>query len=177
MNHQMINASIITIGDELLIGQVIDTNSAYIAQELNKIGVWVKRRVSVGDMKEDIKRALDEESKHSDIILMTGGLGPTADDITKPVLCEYFGGEMIVNEQVLNHVRYLFEKVYRRPGPLLEVNLKQAEVPSVCTVLHNERGTAPGMWFESKGKVFVSMPGVPHEMKGLLQEKVIPKLK
>ena len=172
----MINASIITIGDELLIGQVVDTNSAYIAQELNKIGVWVKRRVSVGDVKEDIKRALDEESKHSDIILITGGLGPTADDITKPVLCEYFGGQMIVNEQVLSHVRYLFEKVYRRPGPLLEVNLRQAEVPSVCTVLHNARGTAPGMWFESKGKVFVSMPGVPHEMKGLLQEKVIPKL-
>jgi len=108
---------------------------------------------------------------------MTGGLGPTADDITKPVLCEYFGGQMIVNEEVLNHVRYLFEKVYRRPGPLLEVNLKQAEVPSVCTVLHNARGTAPGMWFELKGRVFISMPGVPHEMKGLLQEKVIPKLK
>jgi nicotinamide-nucleotide amidase len=177
MNLQMINASVVTIGDELLIGQVVDTNSAYIAQELNKIGVWVKRRVSVGDVKDDIKRALDEESQYSDIIVMTGGLGPTADDITKPVLCEYFGGQMIVNEEVLNHVRYLFEKVYRRPGPLLEVNLKQAEVPSVCTVLHNARGTAPGMWFEAKGKVFVSMPGVPHEMKGLLQEKVIPKLK
>jgi len=93
------------------------------------------------------------------------------------VLCEYFGGQMIVNEQVLDHVRYLFEKVYRRPGPLLEVNIKQAEVPNVCSVLHNERGTAPGMWFESNGKVFVSMPGVPHEMKGLLREKVIPKLK
>ena len=173
----MINASIITIGDELLIGQVVDTNSAFIAQELNKTGIWVSRRVSVGDAKDDIKTALDEESKYSQIILMTGGLGPTADDITKPVLCEYFGGQMIVNEQVLNHVRYLFEKVYRRPGPLLEVNLKQAEVPSVCTVLHNARGTAPGMWFEQKGRVFVSMPGVPHEMKGLLVEKVIPKLK
>jgi nicotinamide-nucleotide amidase len=173
----MINASIITIGDELLIGQVIDTNSAYIAQELNTIGVWVSRRVSVGDVKEDIKKALDEESKHADIILMTGGLGPTADDITKPVLCEYFGGQMIVNEEVLNHVRYLFEKVYRRPGPLLDANLRQAEVPSVCTVLHNARGTAPGMWFELNEKVFISMPGVPHEMKGLLQEKVIPKLK
>jgi nicotinamide-nucleotide amidase len=177
MNLQMINASVVTIGDELLIGQVVDTNSAYIAQELNKIGIWVKRRVSVGDVKDDIKRALDEESQYSDIIVMTGGLGPTADDITKPVLCEYFGGQMIVNEEVLNHVRYLFEKVYRRPGPLLEVNLKQAEVPSVCTVLHNARGTAPGMWFETKGKVYVSMPGVPNEMKGLLQEKVIPKLK
>jgi len=177
MNQRMIYGSIITIGDELLIGQVVDTNSAHIAQEMNKIGVWIKRRVAVGDSKEDIKKALDEESKHSDIIILTGGLGPTADDITKPVLCEYFGGQMIVNEQVLDHVRYLFEKVYRRPGPLLEVNIKQAEVPNVCSVLHNERGTAPGMWFESKGKVFVSMPGVPHEMKGLLREKVIPKLK
>ena len=173
----MIYGSIITIGDELLIGQVVDTNSAYIAQEMNKIGVWIRQRVAVGDVKEDIKKALDEESKHSDIIILTGGLGPTADDITKPVLCEYFGGQMIVNEQVLDHVRYLFEKVYRRPGPLLEVNIKQAEVPNVCSVLHNERGTAPGMWFESNGKVFVSMPGVPHEMKGLLREKVIPKLK
>ena len=173
----MIYGSIITIGDELLIGQVVDTNSAYIAQEMNKIGVWIRQRIAVGDVKEDIKKALDEESKHSDIIILTGGLGPTADDITKPVLCEYFGGQMIVNEQVLDHVRYLFEKVYRRPGPLLDVNIKQAEVPNVCSVLHNERGTAPGMWFESKGKVFVSLPGVPHEMKGLMQEKVIPKLK
>jgi len=172
----MVYASILTIGDELLIGQVVDTNSSYIAQELNKIGVWVKRRVSVGDVKEDIRKALDEESKHSQIILMTGGLGPTADDITKPLLCEYFGGQMIVNEEVLNHVKYLFEKVYRRPGAILEVNLKQAEVPNICTVLHNERGTAPGMWFEKNGKVFVSMPGVPHEMKGLMKEKVIPKL-
>ena len=173
----MIYASIITIGDELLIGQVVDTNSAYIAQELNKIGVWVKRRVSVGDSKDDIRRALDEESKQSDIILMTGGLGPTADDITKPVLCEYFGGKMIMNEQVLAHVKYLFEKVYRRPGPILDVNIKQAEVPDVCQVLHNARGTAPGMWFEKNGKVYASMPGVPHEMKGLMQEQILPKLK
>jgi len=173
----MIIASIITIGDELLIGQVVDTNSAWIAQELNKIGVWVKRRISVGDNKDDIRKALDEESRGANIILMTGGLGPTADDITKPILCEYFGGKMIVNEEVLNHVKFLFEKVYRRPGAILEVNLKQAEVPDVCQVLHNARGTAPGMWFEKGEKVFVSMPGVPHEMKGLMQEKVLPRLK
>jgi nicotinamide-nucleotide amidase len=177
MNQQMINASIITIGDELLIGQVIDTNSAHIAQELNKIGVWVKRRVSVGDVKEEIRKALDAETRESQIVIMTGGLGPTADDITKSLLCEYFGGQMIVNEQVLNHVRYLFDKVYRRQGPILDINLKQAEVPDVCTVLHNARGTAPGMWFETKGKVYVSLPGVPHEMKALLKEEVIPKLK
>jgi len=172
----MINATIITIGDELLIGQVVDTNSAWIAQELNRIGIWIRRRVAVGDVKDEIKKALDEESQSADIIIMTGGLGPTADDITKPLLCEYFGGQMIVNEHVLTHVRYLFEKVYRRPGPILETNLKQAEVPDICTVLHNARGTAPGMWFEKNEKVFISLPGVPHEMKGLMTEHVLPKL-
>src|SRR6187551_3659934 len=147
MNLNTVNASIITIGDELLIGQTIDTNSAFIGQELNKIGVWVKRRVAVGDVYDDIWQALDEESKHSQIIIITGGLGPTADDITKPLLCKYFGGQLVVNEKVLAHVKHLFEKVFRRPGPMLESNLKQAEVPDVCTVLHNARGTAPGMWF------------------------------
>jgi len=192
MSRKQINASIITIGDELLIGQTIDTNSAFIAQELNKIGVWVKRRVAVGDVYEDIWQALDEESKHSEIIIITGGLGPTADDITKPLLCKYFGGKLVINEKVLEHVKYLFEKVFRRPGPVLETNLKQAEVPDVCTVLHNARGTAPGMWFEApsksppkgetsegslnKKKIFISLPGVPHEMKGLITNEVIPRL-
>ncbi len=146
---KQINASIITIGDELLIGQTIDTNSAFIAQELNKIGVWVRRRVAVGDVYDDIWQALDEESCQSDIIIITGGLGPTADDITKPLLCKYFGGKLIVNEKVLEHVKYLFEKIFRRPGPMLERNLKQAEVPDNCIVLHNKRGTAPGMWFKA----------------------------
>ena len=144
---KQITASIITIGDELLIGQTIDTNSAFIAQELNKIGVWVKRRVAVGDNESDIWQALDDEGKITDIIIITGGLGPTADDITKPLLCKYFGGKLVINHEVLAHVTYLFEKVYRRPGPLLEANKKQAEVPDVCTVLHNARGTAPGMMF------------------------------
>ena len=171
-----INASIITIGDELLIGQTIDTNSAFIAQELNKIGVWVKRRVAVGDVWDDIWQALDEEGNNSDIIIITGGLGPTADDITKPLLCKYFGGRLVVNEDVLKHVKYLFEQVYRRPGPLLERNLKQAEIPDVCTVLHNARGTAPGMWFKKDDRVFISLPGVPHEMKGLMIDQVIPRL-
>ncbi len=142
-----INASIITIGDELLIGQTIDTNSAFIARELNKIGVWVRRRVAVGDVYDDIREVLDEEGENSDIVIMTGGLGPTADDITKPLLCNYFGGKLIVDEKVLAHVKYLFEIVFRRPGPMLERNLKQAEVPDTCSVLHNSRGTAPGMWF------------------------------
>ena len=171
-----VNASIITIGDELLIGQTIDTNSAWIGQELNKIGVWLKRRVAVGDVWDDIWNALDAESKESDIIIITGGLGPTADDITKPLLCKYFGGKLIVNEEVLKHVKYLFDKVYRRPGPMLERNLKQAEVPDVCTVLHNARGTAPGMWFEKDGKIYVSLPGVPHEMKGLMINEVLPRI-
>lgn len=142
-----VNASIITIGDELLIGQTIDTNSAFIAQELNKIGVWVRRRLAVGDVYDDIWDALDEEGEQSDIVIITGGLGPTADDITKPLLCNYFGGKLVVNEEVLAHVKLLFEKVFRRPGPILERNLKQAEVPDVCEVLFNKRGTAPGMWF------------------------------
>lgn len=176
MSSNSVNASIITIGDELLIGQTIDTNSAFIAQELNKIGVWVRRRVAVGDLYDDIWNALDEESKQSDIIIITGGLGPTADDITKPLLCKYFGGKLVVNEQVLAHVKHLFENIYRRPGPILERNLKQAEVPDVCTVLHNARGTAPGMLFHKDRRAFISLPGVPHEMKGLMTSEVIPRL-
>ena len=172
-----INASIITIGDELLIGQTIDTNSAFIAQELNKTGIWIKRKMAVGDVWDDIWQALDEESKYAQIVLITGGLGPTADDITKPLLCKYFGGKLVVNEAVLAHVKYLFERVFRRPGPMLERNLKQAEVPDTCTVLHNAIGTAPGIWFEKDGKIFISMPGVPMEMKGLIMNEVIPRLK
>lgn len=168
-----ITASIITIGDELLIGQTIDTNSAWMAQELNKIGVWVKRRVAVGDNREDIWQALDNESNEADIVLITGGLGPTADDITKPLLCDYFGGKMIVNEEVLQHVKNIFRRINR---PLIDRNLKQAEVPDVCEVLMNERGTAPGMLFRKGKKLFISMPGVPHEMKGLMSNKVLPLL-
>ena len=166
--------SIITIGDELLIGQVIDTNSAWMAQQLNKAGIGVSRRVAVGDKWDDIWKALDEESQHADIILITGGLGPTADDITKPLLCKYFNGNMIISEAALENVRYLFEKVFKRE--LTDRNIKQAEVPDSCTVINNKRGTAPGMWFEKNGKVFVSMPGVPHEMKGMMETDVIPLL-
>lgn len=173
MQTTNIYASIITIGDELLIGQTIDTNSAWMAQELNKIGVWVKRRVAVGDSRESIWQSLDEELKQSDIVLLTGGLGPTADDITKQLLCDYFGGKMVVNEQVLEHVKNIFLRLKR---PLLERNLKQAEVPDVCEVLMNERGTAPGMLFRRQEKIIVSMPGVPHEMKGLISKKVVPLL-
>jgi nicotinamide-nucleotide amidase len=172
-----VNAAIITIGDELLIGQTIDTNSAFIAQELNKIGIWMKRRIAIGDVKEEISNALTEQSKDCNVIIITGGLGPTADDITKPTLCEYFGGKLVMHQPTLEHVTYLFEHVFRRPMPLLERNRKQAEVPDVCTVLKNERGTAPGMWFEKDNIFYVSLPGVPHEMKGLMNDSVIPKLK
>ena len=169
----MTQASIITIGDELLIGQVIDTNSAWMAQELNKAGIRVVRRVAVGDVWDEIWTALDEEQKHADIILITGGLGPTADDITKPLLCKYFGGNMVVDEAAKQNVLDIFTKLNR---PIIERNLKQAEVPDVCTVLQNKRGTAPGMLFKKEGKVFISLPGVPHEMKGLMTDDVIPLL-
>lgn len=169
----MTQASIITIGDELLIGQVIDTNSAWMAQELNKWGIRVMRRVAVGDVWEEIWAALDEEQKHAGIILITGGLGPTADDITKPLLCKYFDGKMVVNEEARQNVIDIFTKLNR---PIIERNLKQGEVPDTCTVIQNKRGTAPGMWFNKNGKVFISMPGVPHEMKGMVEHDVIPML-
>jgi nicotinamide-nucleotide amidase len=174
MNNDRVYASIITIGDELLIGQTIDTNSAWMAQELNKLGIWVKRRVAVGDVWDEIWNALDEESRHAQVILITGGLGPTADDITKPLMCSYFGGKMITDEGALENVKNIFEKYIKRP--MLDVNLKQAEVPDVCTVIQNKRGTAPGMWFEKDGKVFISMPGVPHEMKGMMTDYILPRL-
>ncbi len=170
----MTQASIITIGDELLIGQVVDTNSTWMAQQLNKAGILVIRRIAVGDVWEDIWKALDEENKHADIILITGGLGPTADDITKPLLNKYFGGKLVVDEGALQNVKYFFEKVLNRP--MIKRNLQQAEVPDVCQVIQNKRGTAPGMWFEKDGKVFVSMPGVPFEMKGMMDDYVIPEL-
>ena len=169
----MTQASIITIGDELLIGQVIDTNSAWMAQELNKSGIRVARRVAVGDVWDEIWTALDEEQKYADIILITGGLGPTADDITKPLLCKYFNGTMIVDEGAKQNVIDIFTKLNR---PIIDRNLKQAEVPDSCTVLLNKRGTAPGMLFKKDGKIFISLPGVPHEMKGLMTDDVIPAL-
>lgn len=166
-------ASIITIGDELLIGQVIDTNSAWMAQQLNEAGIFVQERLSVGDVWYDMWKALDACASRSPIVLITGGLGPTADDITKPLLCEYFGGRLVMNESVLEHLENIFRKLNR---PMIDRNRKQAEVPDVCTVLFNERGTAPGMWFEKDGVIFVSMPGVPHEMKGIMTKEVLPRL-
>ena len=170
---EKIVAAIITIGDELLIGQVVDTNSAWMAQELNKVGVWVQHRVAVGDSRADIWDGLEQEAERARIILITGGLGPTADDITKPLLNEYFGGKMIVDEGALANVKHIFERLQR---PMIARNLQQAEVPDTCTVIPNRRGTAPGMWFEKEGRIFVSMPGVPHEMKGMMTDYVLPAL-
>ena len=171
----MIRASIITIGDELLIGQVVDTNSAWMAQELNKIGIWVIHRIAVGDSWTDIRNALDREAGEAEIILITGGLGPTADDITKPLLSEYFGGKLVVNQDALDNVKHIFEKVLKRP--MIERNYRQAEVPDNCLVIQNKRGTAPGMWFERNGKNYVSMPGVPYEMKSMMNDFILPALK
>lgn len=172
---QLIKASIITVGDELLIGQVIDTNSAYIAQSLNKIGVTVNNRIAVGDDKDAILETLSITSKQSNIIILTGGLGPTVDDITKPLLNEYFGGKLITHQPTLDHITDIFVNKYKRP--LIDRNIKQAEVPDVCEVLFNENGTAPGMLFNKDGILYFSLPGVPHEMKGLVDKYVIPKIK
>lgn len=170
---EKVTATIITIGDELLIGQTIDTNSAWMAQQLNAAGIWVHRRVAIGDDANAIAQALDEEKSKTNIILITGGLGPTADDITKPTLCKYFGGKLV--EHAPTKAR-LIEMMQKRGLATLDRNMQQAMVPDVCTVIDNLRGTAPGMWFEQKGKVFVSMPGVPFEMKGLMEASVIPAL-
>lgn len=167
-----IRATIITIGDELLIGQVIDTNSAFIAQALNKIGILVSNRIAVGDDKASIIEALDQSIKKNKVVILTGGLGPTADDITKPLLNEYFKGKMTIDQQTLAHITYIFEKVHQRP--MIDRNIKQAEVPDTCKVLFNQTGTAPGMLFEKEGVLIFSLPGVPHEMKWLTENKVIP---
>jgi len=176
-----INASIITIGDELLIGQTIDTNSAFIGQELNKIGIWVKRRVAVGDVYDDIWKALEEERTYSRLIIITGGLGPTADDITKPLLCDYFETKLVRNEAVLAHLHNLYVNVYKRKAYLTEQNIKQADLPESCTILHNAHGSAAGMWFERQNEdrekiIFISMPGVPYEMKKIFTEEALPKI-
>ncbi len=175
MSKTIIQASIITIGDELMIGQVIDTNSAWLAQELNNMGIWMRRRVAVGDNFEEMRRAFEEESKHSSLILITGGLGPTADDITKPFLCDYFSTSLVIDNTVLEHITHLFENVLKKP--MIERNRKQAEVPMGCKVIPNARGTAPGMMLEKNGVVYISMPGVPHEMKGMMKDHVLDMLK
>lgn len=167
-------ASVITIGDEILVGQIVDTNAAYISQSLGNIGITVRERVSVGDTADEIRRALDRELSLSEIVVMTGGLGPTKDDVTKRTLAAYFGCGMVRHQPTYDMVR---EMLLRRGIEFSELNRRQADVPECCTVLPNRNGTAPGMWFERDGKVVVSLAGVPFEMKALMDEQVVPLLK
>ena len=167
-------AHIITIGDEILIGQIVDTNSAYISKVLNEIGISVYQISSVQDDRDHILESFAFAKANSDIIIITGGLGPTKDDITKHTFCEFFNDELVLSQEVLDHVTHIFKAYVKRP--LLEANKTQALVPSKATILTNRFGTAPGMWMEQDGKVFISMPGVPHEMKGLMENSVLAKL-
>lgn len=173
MQQEQIRAEIIAIGDELLIGQTINTNASWLGEQLNTIGVKIHRSLVISDDRGEIVSALDEASSRSQIIIMTGGLGPTKDDITKHTLCSYFNTELQINEQALERIADFFN---RRGLPMLEVNLQQAALPIACTVIHNHRGTACGMWFERGGRVFISMPGVPYEMKGMMEDEVFDKL-
>ena len=166
-------STIVTIGDEILIGQILDTNSRYISQALNRIGVVVAERTSIGDSAEQIVATLDRALAQSDVVIITGGLGPTKDDITKHTLARYFNSELIYNEQVGSFVEQLLS---RRGIAFTELNRGQAMVPECCTVLHNGHGTAPGMWFERDGKVVISLPGVPFEMRHLIDDSVVPML-
>ena len=167
-------AEIITIGDEILIGQIVDTNSAYISKELNKVGIQVYQITSVQDERAHILKALSHAKNNADLVLVTGGLGPTKDDITKQVFCEFFDDTLVENPEVLAHINSLFLKHFHREP--LPSNLLQALVPSKAIVLPNRHGTAPGMWLEKDNTVFVSMPGVPYEMKYLIQDEVIPRV-
>ena len=167
-------AEIITIGDEILIGQIVDTNSVFIAKELNKIGVSVFQITSIQDDKTHILEALRNAESRVDIVIITGGLGPTKDDITKHTICEFFEDTLVQDELVLDNLKKLFRHTDYKI--LTKTNLEQALVPSKAIVLHNEIGTAPGMYFRKSGKVFISLPGVPYEMEALIKEKVVPKL-
>ncbi|MGX1024869.1 competence/damage-inducible protein A [Psychroflexus sp. MBR-150] len=168
-------AEIITIGDEILIGQIVDTNSAFLGQQLNKIGIEIIQITSIKDEQSHILKALKDAETRADIIITTGGLGPTKDDITKHTLCQYFNDELVLDQKTLEHVENIFEKYISHP--ILEANRSQAYLPSKCLALNNQYGTAPGMWFEKDNKVFISMPGVPYEMKALMRNEVIPRLK
>lgn len=168
-------AEIITIGDELLIGQVTDTNSVFIAKALNRIGVSVYQITSVQDEKAHILKALKEAEDNADIIIITGGLGPTKDDITKKTIAEYFDDTLVRDASVLKNIEQLWEKYIKQP--LAQVNKDQALIPSKSTALMNTLGSAPGMWIEKNNKVFISLPGVPFEMQALISHQVIPKLK
>ncbi|AOZ98180.1 competence/damage-inducible protein A [Flavobacterium commune] len=167
-------ATIVTIGDEILIGQIIDTNSGFIAKSLDKIGVEIHEMISISDDKQHILDTFEKLQNKVDLVIITGGLGPTKDDVTKKTFCDYFEDELIVDQAVLKHVTQLIEGFYKRT--ITQINKDQALVPSRCTVLHNQVGTAPGMWMKKENTVFVSLPGVPFEMKYLVENEIIPKV-
>ncbi|MBO7264762.1 MAG: competence/damage-inducible protein A [Alistipes sp.] len=168
-------ATVITIGDEILIGQIVDTNTVSIARQLNNVGIRIAEKLSIGDDKQSIVETLERAARNSNVVIITGGLGPTKDDITKHTLAQYFGSKLVYNEVEGEHVRGLLA---RRGIPFTELNRGQAMLPECCTVLHNAHGTAPGMWFDTpEGGVVVSLPGVPFEMEHLMQDLVIPMLK
>ena len=167
-------ATIITIGDEILIGQIVDTNSVSIAKHLNAAGIVVHEKVSIGDDSTQIVRSVERALGDSNVVVITGGLGPTKDDITKKTLAGMFGCELVPDQRVADHVKRMLEG---RGIEFNELNRGQAMVPACCTVLFNAHGTAPGMWFERNGKVVVSLPGVPYEMEHLMQDEVMPRLK
>ncbi len=169
------NAEIITIGDEILIGQIVDTNSAHIAQELNKIGIAVHQILSIQDDKAHILSTLKDVSTRADVVIITGGLGPTKDDVTKYTLCEFFDDTLVLNQVVLNHIEDLFKKIQNTP--ISDLNREQAMVPSRATIMNNKYGTAPGLWFKKDKTVIIAIPGVPFEMKMLMEKEIIPKLK
>jgi nicotinamide-nucleotide amidase len=169
-----LKATIVTIGDEILIGQITDTNSGYIAKSLDKIGVEICEIISISDNKNHILETFAKLQNSVDLVVITGGLGPTKDDITKHTLCEYFNDTLIRNQEVEEHVVALFERVLKIPAS--QVNKDQALVPSMCQVLHNAVGTAPGMWIKKENTVFISLPGVPYEMKSIVTNEIIPKI-
>lgn len=172
--NPIIRAEIITIGDEILFGQITDTNTQWIGAELTGIGIRTVRKTSVGDLQEDIIAALTEASQRVNVIIVTGGLGPTKDDITKHTFCKYFNTELKINEDALALVTDFFAK---RGREMTELNIQQAALPENCTYIPNLWGTAPGMWFEKDGVIYVSLPGVPYEMKSLMTHAILPKLK
>jgi nicotinamide-nucleotide amidase len=166
-------AEIITIGDEILYGQIVDTNSQWMSAELDKACIKIVRKTTIGDTEEEILQTLKEAELRADIILITGGLGPTNDDLTKPCLVKYFDTKLVMNDEALTNLTSIFNKLGK---PVSEVNRQQAALPEACEMIPNNMGTAAGMWFNKDNKTFVSMPGVPHEMKRMMTDYIIPKL-
>lgn len=170
----MIHAELISIGDELLIGQTVNTNASWLGQQLATIGIRVVHTAVIPDEEVVIVAAFNDAFRRADLVIVTGGLGPTKDDITKHVLCRYFETELVMNEEILTHITAFFTS---RNRPMLEVNRQQAALPKACTILFNQQGTAAGMWFDRSGKVLISMPGVPYEMKGIFTNEALPRIR